>query len=215
MKAITLHQPWASLIVIGAKRFETRGWGPPHALVGERIGIHAGLVCAPAHRLDAGALAAMERALGVPCAQWAARLPRGAMLCTARLAAAHKIRRVCLDMGRAETRAFRRERNCEISENAIIETDLFGWYGPGRFAWELADVIPLEPAAPMRGRQGLWDWEPRALSAASPLIPSPQPDAMRPGGDCPSPTRGEGGAPRTPPNVDYRDGSNTPIEVES
>ncbi len=26
MKAITIHQPWASLIVVGAKRFETRSW---------------------------------------------------------------------------------------------------------------------------------------------------------------------------------------------
>lgn len=26
MKAITIHQPWASLIAMGLKRFETRGW---------------------------------------------------------------------------------------------------------------------------------------------------------------------------------------------
>ncbi|AIQ47707.1 hypothetical protein R70723_18755 [Paenibacillus sp. FSL R7-0273] len=26
MKAITIKQPWATMIVIGEKRFETRGW---------------------------------------------------------------------------------------------------------------------------------------------------------------------------------------------
>lgn len=26
MKMITLHQPWASLVAVGAKRFETRSW---------------------------------------------------------------------------------------------------------------------------------------------------------------------------------------------
>ncbi len=27
MKAITIHQPWATLIALGEKRFETRSWG--------------------------------------------------------------------------------------------------------------------------------------------------------------------------------------------
>lgn len=47
MKALTLYQPWASLIVAGAKPFEFRGWsprerGPGYAsLIGQRIVIHA------------------------------------------------------------------------------------------------------------------------------------------------------------------------------
>ena len=41
MKAITLHQPWASLIAEGVKTIETRSWAPPAALWGERIAIHA------------------------------------------------------------------------------------------------------------------------------------------------------------------------------
>jgi hypothetical protein len=30
MKAISIHQPWASLIALGKKRFETRNWKPHH-----------------------------------------------------------------------------------------------------------------------------------------------------------------------------------------
>ena len=42
MKAITLHQLWATLIALGIKRIESRSWRPPCALVSQRIAIHAG-----------------------------------------------------------------------------------------------------------------------------------------------------------------------------
>ena len=45
MKAITLHQPYASLIASGIKTVETRSWRPGGRLeiiIGERIAIHAG-----------------------------------------------------------------------------------------------------------------------------------------------------------------------------
>lgn len=42
MRALTVKQPWASLIASGVKRIENRSWRPPAALVGQRIAIHAG-----------------------------------------------------------------------------------------------------------------------------------------------------------------------------
>ena len=42
MKALTVWQPWASLVVIGAKPYEYRKWPAPASLVGQRIVIHAG-----------------------------------------------------------------------------------------------------------------------------------------------------------------------------
>jgi hypothetical protein len=41
MKALTVLQPWASLIVAGAKPYEFRRWLPPTAMIGQRIVIHA------------------------------------------------------------------------------------------------------------------------------------------------------------------------------
>lgn len=47
MKALTIYQPWASLIMAGAKPYEFRGWSPRRrggayaALIGQRIIIHA------------------------------------------------------------------------------------------------------------------------------------------------------------------------------
>ena len=42
MKVITIWQPWASLIMIGAKPIEWRAWYAPRSIHGQRIGIHAG-----------------------------------------------------------------------------------------------------------------------------------------------------------------------------
>lgn len=41
MKALTVWQPWASLIVGGAKPYEFRGWRAPRSMIGQRIVIHA------------------------------------------------------------------------------------------------------------------------------------------------------------------------------
>jgi hypothetical protein len=49
MKAISLWQPWASLIACGAKPYETRSFAPPALLIGQSIAIHA------ARKIDKGA----------------------------------------------------------------------------------------------------------------------------------------------------------------
>lgn len=41
MKALTLHQPYATLIAKGIKTIETRTWPAPASLIGQRIAIHA------------------------------------------------------------------------------------------------------------------------------------------------------------------------------
>lgn len=41
MKALTIWQPWASLIIAGAKPYEFRGWRFPASMIGQRIVIHA------------------------------------------------------------------------------------------------------------------------------------------------------------------------------
>ena len=39
MKALTLYQPWATLVAIGAKKIETRSWSTPYR---GPLAIHAG-----------------------------------------------------------------------------------------------------------------------------------------------------------------------------
>ena len=33
-----------------------------------------------------------------------------------------------------------------------------GWYGDGRWAWRLGDVVALATPIPAKGRLGLWEW---------------------------------------------------------
>lgn len=42
LTVLTVWQPWATLIAIGAKPYEFRSWRPPSWLVGQRMAIHAG-----------------------------------------------------------------------------------------------------------------------------------------------------------------------------
>ena len=87
LPAITLRQPWASLVAHGIKNVETRSWPPPHGTIGERIAIHAGrtVVLNPGHE----AVAAIADIYGA--GQWRRDIPRGAVVATAILAGAQKV----------------------------------------------------------------------------------------------------------------------------
>lgn len=137
MKAITLHQPWASLIAVGAKKIETRSWAPPADLVGLRVGIHAGkklVTFGPNSDFDR----MVAKYLGP---NWEKNIPRGAVVATA-------ILRRWQQMTRENTHVWP-----EGDEN------LFGEYAVGRWMWHLADVHKLEIPVPARGYQGLWTWQ--------------------------------------------------------
>lgn len=41
-RVLTVKNPWAMFIALGWKRIENRDWAPPPAMLGRRIGIHAG-----------------------------------------------------------------------------------------------------------------------------------------------------------------------------
>jgi len=43
VRAITIWQPFADLIIVGRKICENRSWRPHAGLVGQRVAIHAGL----------------------------------------------------------------------------------------------------------------------------------------------------------------------------
>ena len=135
MKAITLHQPWASLVAVGAKQIETRSWRPPMSLLGERFAIHAGqkLISNPGSDFDK----LVTKYLGD---DWQAVIPRGAVVATAVL----------------------KSRYPMTSTNRLIWPDgderSFGDYRVGRWMWNLADVIPLDPPKTARGFQRLWTW---------------------------------------------------------
>ena len=133
LKALTLHQPWASLIAGSHKMTETRSWRPPENLIGQRIAIHAGKL----QREPDGYLAtAVATCLG---SAWRQNLPSGAVIATARIKSVKRIEN---------------ERDVPAGNEA-----LFGDYTPGRWAWHLTDIRVLPKPIPARGYQKLWHWE--------------------------------------------------------
>ena len=138
MKALTLHQPWASLIADGRKAIETRSWPPPRGLIGDRIAIHAG------KRVD------------VPLSEkWfpGDTVPLGAIICTARIDDfAHVEKRGA----QWQTLAWWYGRR----EFDRVPIDEFGDFSLGRFLWKLAAVQAVSPVVHVSGRQRLWDWVP-------------------------------------------------------
>jgi hypothetical protein len=129
LPAITLWQPWASLIAIGAKRYETRSRPAPSRLIGRRIAIHAARRRVRPKDFDADTLQAINLAINDQC--WMKKLPLGAVVCTAVLIEVLPVERVL--------------------------PDLFGDCDPGRWAWRLEEVTLLQPPVPARGLQ-TWGW---------------------------------------------------------
>lgn len=138
IKALSLHQPWPSLIAVGAKRIETRSWRPPDSAMGMPLAIHAAkrVVKFPDTPLYCRFNEAVEQYLGP---NWQSTIPTGAVLAIATL---------------SEARLFRHREDLPDGDEA-----LFGEYGPGRWMWKLTNVVPVEPPQPARGYQGLWTWD--------------------------------------------------------
>ena len=151
MKALTLHQPWASLIVRGYKRLETRSWAPPKKLIGDRIAIHA------AQHVDIDRAIEFWWELGIDRAPWAARaMPRGVIVCTAKLAGAYRVASV---YGDGQWRSYEMVPGSADHYGMQSKIDDYGDFSPGRWLWRLDDVIREKPPIPAKGRQRLWEWE--------------------------------------------------------
>jgi hypothetical protein len=140
VKAISLWQPWATLIALGIKRIETRGWSTRYR---GPIAIHA------SKRFERDALDDIVWDLG-DRGQWqsanrlsvvsdSGQIPRGALVAVARLAEV----RTTDDLFGGDT---------------LTPTEyVCGDFHPGRFGWLLEDVRALETPVPFRGAQGLFE----------------------------------------------------------
>ena len=136
MKALTLTQPWASLVILGGKRWETRGWSTAYR---GPLAIHA----AKGWTRDDIEFAVDLQVRGIlpvdpESPAWALQpMPRGAVLGTVELLSVHR---------------------SEQMHPSPLEAEL-GDYSPGRWVWVLANPMPFPEPIPARGALGLWEWE--------------------------------------------------------
>ncbi len=151
MYAITLHQPWASLIALGLKTVETRSWPAPQRLVGQRIAIHAG------KRVVRQPGAAIERELRARLGHdWRLIIPTGAVLASAVLAGMARVAHVDPLIGHA-VHDLITEVSCAVGTRRT-PIDPWGDFSAGRWLWFLADVEALPDPVSAMGRQSFWRW---------------------------------------------------------
>lgn len=136
MKALSLWQPWATLVAIGAKKFETRSWSTNYR---GPLAIHAAL------RLDEDQKLLAQSSHFKACLSafgfTVKTLPLGAFVCIVDLVDVFPVEQVT---------------------PTIIEA-AFGDYTPGRFAWKLENVRELLPPKEWRGHQRLWNLSDRLI----------------------------------------------------
>lgn len=140
MKGLSIWQPYASLIAVGAKTIETRHWPPFPSVVGQRIAIHAGATKRELALLEDGdpLFARRLAEAGDRLKLIDGSLPLGAIVATARLA-------TVIEMGH------------DYADRLPHDEQVFGWCGPGRFGWQLDQLVTLDQPIPYRGRQGIFD----------------------------------------------------------
>jgi len=149
MRAISLWQPWASLWMLNVKAFETRHWATGYR---GPLAIHAAQrVC---RDIDEDLTAIVVDQFG---SRWYHALPRGAILGRARLVNCHPTEYVRFSSMTAALHGV-----VLVSEKERTQ----GNFEVGRFAWEIADRVPLEQPAPWKGHQGFFQVPPHVFGMA-------------------------------------------------
>jgi len=138
MKALTLTQPWATLVAIGAKRIETRVWRSSYR---GPLAIHAAKGFPRSARDFHYAMVSQQFGIDI------GELPLGCVIATARLTDCVPMEsEICLP-GVFE----------DYPELDTPQERSFGDFSVGRWAWILEDVQQLSQPIPAKGALSLWE----------------------------------------------------------
>lgn len=145
MKVISLLQPWATLVVIGAKKIETRSWNTKHR--GPLL-IHA------SKKMDRSQKELCKTQPFLNALKHLEELPLGKIIGSVKLI-------------ETSTTDFFKQCSGGIALNKKYsqqewETEIaFGDYSPGRFGWLLNDPASFSHHIPFKGSLSLWDLDDR------------------------------------------------------
>ncbi|HAX75744.1 MAG TPA: hypothetical protein DCY88_07895 [Cyanobacteria bacterium UBA11372] len=140
--ALTLWQPWASLVFLGLKKYETRSWGTPYR---GQMWIHAAK-----RKVDWRAVQVLQ-ALDIPVPELF-DFPLGCLIGVVNLTA---VQLMVTDERYEKTRLIYRDGIARISDQPVKEIAVGVWE-PGRYAWKLEAAEQLDYPIYIRGQQGLW-----------------------------------------------------------
>jgi len=149
MKALSLTQPHASLIAIGAKRIETRSWKTSYR---GPLAIHA----AKGFPREARKFCLSDpfsRCLYTEGPYRATEIPIGCMIATCELVNCVEI----VDGFYGVVGGIQGPIG-EYSDLLTEQERSFGNYSAGRYAWILSNIVQLPTPIPARGALSLWEW---------------------------------------------------------
>lgn len=181
MKAITVKQPWASLIVEGIKDIENRTWKCPEKYIGERVLIHTGAKSANFWSSpNAGIIDGFLRRTSKGGTDWS-DYPKGAIIGSVEIVDC-VINHPSIWAEKSETNCSEkcRSKNCEHfiewgfrGNNECRSCKLIGQsyeveeipkdcpYGVKIntiYNWVLANPIKFSKPIPAKGKLGFWDY---------------------------------------------------------
>lgn len=169
MKALTITQPYATLVAIGAKRIETRDWNTRHrgplAIHSSKgfsgVGGKRAFEALCAQQPFASVLTEAGKRHYAPLRTLKDMvehefMPRGFVIATCELVD-------CVptwpDWATQEPYFTGQNGDSVWHVPPSGNERAFGDYTPGRFAWLLDNVQPLSKPIAVTGQLGLWEWE--------------------------------------------------------
>lgn len=150
MKALTIYQPWASFIILGAKPFEFRKWDyrsrNPN-IENSRIVIHASArpikraELLDIHKRIADGESGLDDTIALPL--------------IARLLDAYKCGGILELSAGLGTVIIKRPRRVGEIFSGTVDSDRLDH---AMYGWPLTAIIPFPHPIPCRGGQGFWNW---------------------------------------------------------
>jgi activating signal cointegrator 1 len=160
MKSISLLQPWAQLVVMGAKRIETRSWNTQYR--GPLL-IHA------SKKIDQPQLeltltepfvSVLKSSGYVDHEQLSAYLGKGKFMLPlgAIIGKVNLVQTIAFDQHR---HAIENKTGVKFSNDVFQFTDqelAFGDFGPGRYGWLLQNPVLFKNPIPYKGSLSIWEF---------------------------------------------------------
>ena len=152
-KVISILQPWASLVVLGHKKIETRSWNTKyrgelliHASVGKKYkSIPADDPFYKYYHL----LFAKNKMQPIE------HLPYGAIIGKVNLVDTVTSE----ELGWTQSFSDGYSTEWSIQEEINPQELAFGDYSPNRFGWLLSHPVLFDKPIPAKGQLGIWNWE--------------------------------------------------------
>jgi hypothetical protein len=172
MKAITIWQPWASLLACGAKKYETRSWKTdyrgPIAIHVAKKDIHSILGDIPYDTI-LPMFDNLSKWMGIESGV-ADRLEQtqGCIIATAELVNCwHIVHHPGTNIDIAKhipigAESMTNDKHAPDFGDYFVPTEqemMFGDWTPGRYAWELTNVKILSEPILAKGKQRFWEWK--------------------------------------------------------